>query len=308
MHIEFINVNNGVRRYWDAIYDYLEENYDECELPTIVNEQLQILKESNYKFYKLLISIMFVDHYKLLYFNDHYAELSLEDQEILEFYNSLENIDELLELFDYDDTILNVMMCEGLNYGYYDDWTKREVMTEVIPKDRFLFNMCPTHLFDKIEILKPYTAEGLLYFYKDYTSKFGNDAETKNNALESILVTMESLYTYNKDNYEEVLTDMLAVYYKWKKYLGSEPKYNMLINYEKELLDIIEKQPMINIVELSNQMPLVLDEIVDTYLYYSSENIEISNEVVDEYIKNNVDESVKAKLKLNRPKTKSLDF
>ncbi|MDD2435278.1 MAG: hypothetical protein PHO63_03390 [Bacilli bacterium] len=308
MKAEIININNGIRRYWNNICTYLENNFEEYELADIFYQQLEILKENNYRFYKLLVSVIFADHYKLLCFDHTYNKLSKEDKGILEYYNSLNSIDDLLNEFEQSDTMLSVMMVDGLDYNDYDECTKREIMTNAIPQDKFLFKMCPTHLYDKIEILKSYQAEDLLLFYKDYIYKCGEDFDTKNRALDSVLVTLESLYTYDKDNYEEVLTDMAATYYKWMKYLDSEPQRNLLDVNDKALIDIIEQNPIELVVELSNQLPPVLDIIVDGYLYYNTEKIEISNDVIDDYVKNNVNEDVKEKLKLNKSKIKSLDF
>ncbi len=304
--VELVNINNSVREDWiktiDCIGSFCEDEYDQG---TLMYEVIENMKKTKPKYYRLFVSIMFADYYKLLYFHSVRQESTDEDLDKLEFFDEIEDLDNLLDKIDDDASVLDEIVSEGFLYNYYDYYEKREIMNSLNPKNKYLFKICPTHLLDLIEMAKTYSADDLLCFYQDYINK--NGVHSYFSAVESILVTMEALYKYDKENYKEVLINMISVYYKWKKYLISYAKHKNLIIYDSELIEMLEKESIDNIMINSNRYPLVLEEIVEGYLLYSTEEIKIPSDEIEKYINKNVDNQIKEKLNLFKPKIKSLD-
>lgn len=302
--IELININNNVREEWikimDSIGSFCEDEYDEALL---ICEAIDNIKENKPKYYRLFVSVMFADYYKLLYSRSVQNNIYYSDVNRLEFYDELVDLDDLLEKIEDDRSILDEILLQVFSYSDYDYYDKKEIINLVKPQNRYLLKMCPTHILDLIEMAKTYSAEDLLYFYQDYIERYGANAYLI--AIESILATMNALYENDIENYKEVLVDMMGIYYKWKKYLKNNSK-NVTAD-ESKLIEMLEKQPLNEIFNKSNEDPLVLEEIVGGFLLFSTETIKIDDEDVERYISNNVDNKIKEKLKLFKPQKKSLD-
>lgn len=296
--IELLNINNNIREDWiktiDSIRSFCEDEYDEA---LHLCEVIDNMKEKKPKYYRLFVSVMFSDYYKLLYCCNVQEISYYMDTDRLEFFDELTDLDDLLQKIEDDRSLLDEIVLQIFTYNDYDYYGKKEIMKLIEPRNKYLFKMCPTHVLDLIEMAKTYSAEELLYFYQDYLERYGVSAYLS--AIESILATMSALYENDIENYKEVLVDMISVYYKWKKYLKNNSKN--ITHDESELIEMLERQPMDVIFDISNKYPLVLEEIVGGYLLFSTEKTKISNDEVERYINNNVDNKIKKKLRLFKP-------
>ena len=302
---ELKNLNNYVRDDWfktvDCITAFCDDEYEES---MYINKIIDNFKERKPKYYRLLVSVMFADYYKLLYYRSRKQNICPTELEKLEFFDELDDLDDLLEKIEEDRSILDEITSQHFNYKEYDYFDKKKIISLNNSRNKYLLRICPTHILDLIEMAQNYSAEDLLCFYQDYLERFGADGYF--DAIKSILTTMDVLYRYDIENYKDVLIDMIGVYYKWKKYLDNNSKNIILTPGEYRLIEMFEKQSMDIIFANSNKYPIILEEIVGGYLSFSNNQFQISNEEVDYYINNNVNKNIKEKLKLFKPKIKSL--
>jgi len=302
---ELRNINNYIRDDWsktiDCIASFCDDSFEEAAQKC---EAIDYLKTIKPKYYRLFVSVMFADYYKLLYCSSIQKNKCSKDLERLDFFDEIEDLDDLLDKIDDDKRILYEILLQQFTYHDYHYCDKKKIININNPRNKYLLRICPTHILDLIEMSKNYNAEDLLIFYRDYLEKYGANDYLK--AIESILVTMDVLYRYDRENYKDVLSDMIVVYYKWKKYLDKNSKNTILTPGEYRIIEMLEQQPMDIIFINSNKYPAILEEIIGGYLWFSDEKIEISHEEVEKYISNNVNSKIKEKLKLFKPKIKSL--
>lgn len=209
MFIRFEDYTEQIRNYFDNIVNNMCRGLCTEKQDEIIDSYFNRLKEKNYTFYQYLIGMMFTDHYKLLRLSEKYDDFDEDDEIFLDLYNGFYSLDDVLNYVEeYPDALASFLynMSEFNGYDYFE---KREAWLSCKDELEFLNKISPLNIFDYLYYCQKYNIDMLKSIYDDYTSK----NKLLIGSFETIKSTLNKLSVVDEDNYYEITSDLLTLYY-----------------------------------------------------------------------------------------------
>lgn len=237
---------------------------------------------------EVLLRFILMDNYKINCFNNNKIKINN---------NSIDSI--LMSCLD-NAKIFKELLKQSKGFYEMDYFSKSLLLEDMENRglDSEIIQISKNHILDKLT----YKILDELNLYKDYYKDFM--VKNKNNEFgQNLLIDYLSLRVLDlkdKDNkkYKEFLFEFIKVYYKWRKFINDHEGEYLLNGVDYIYMDKIEK---LNIDELFNDIEMdydFLNIILGDYLHYKTQDIEVSEELVDDYLEETCDEKIKTKLKI----------
>ena len=232
----------------------------------------EVLKE-NEKLYQRIISIIFLDDYKLLFtsiMDNNYEE---EDKETIRFYE--ENINDIddLELYINENTYgLIEMLNSSIFFTSLDSSEQRRILNDCKIKYDYLKQVSKLHILDYLYYAAPLTLHEFLEEYDESISSSNNGDVAEENII-SFSNTMSELFFSDEICYTDIILDLINNY-----------KENVLTNElicDTELEELLNpRNDIIAICNISYQNENIRHKLLRMYL-----NIKRPNSANKDYSK-----------------------
>lgn len=210
MLIRFENFTKQIRSYLDEAIDDMCKGLSSDKQDEIIESYFHELKENNYNFYKHLIGMMFSDHYKILKDDERFNHIDDNGKSLLEIYSYFHDIDDVLNYVeDTPNALSDFLYGMSVFNGYDDDFDRRQVWLSCKDDLEFLIKFSPLNVFDYLYYCGKYSVERFKAIYDDYTST----DKSLIGSFEKIKDDLNELKDADPDNYFEVLSELLSLYY-----------------------------------------------------------------------------------------------
>lgn len=177
----------------------------------------EFLREEDYDAYTQLIGLAISDHYKLLYYKEQTSILNEEDRQNLELYSGLYDNEDIINLIEGDPIFILNAINGLIDFDIMDYFNKRETLMECEPIMKQLVRFSSLNIYDLLYYNpKPYNIGTFKMIYEDCL----NDNDTKEEAIESLICTLDEIYIASdgKNEYFEIVSELLTTYYIIGKY------------------------------------------------------------------------------------------
>lgn len=211
--------------YIEEVRGKLEDVMGKICTMSSTNERLNLgiikyfenLREKDYDTYTQLIGLAISDHYKLLYYKEQNSILDEEDKQNLKLYSELNDNEDLVKLVE-DEPIFILNAINGLmDFDALSYFNKHATLVVCEPIMKQLIKFSSLNIYDFLYYNpKPYNIGTFKMIYEDCL----NDNDTKEEAIESLICTLDEIYVESDDKseYFGIISDLLATYYIIGKY------------------------------------------------------------------------------------------
>ncbi len=234
----------------------LEEELDRQEQLQIafdekVTEELKELKKKNFKLYEKIITLLYHDY--VLVVRDEYNIYYKEDQELFEENKSrINSKEDLFNFLDERDDFYSDLISYFCSFAEMPYFKKRELFLKSNSLDKYLTNIFPLHILDKLYHTIEYTKDDLVSYF----------IESDINAIGTIIELLRGLAEHDENNYHKLMTELIETYYK--NYI-----YKQKQNQSEELADTIIKK--------------IEEDDIDNFIEEAKDNIDILEALSLEY-------------------------
>ena len=250
MEIIFSNYIEKIRESLENIIEKIDDNsnsYEQFNLSVV--RYFLYLRENNYTAYTQLLGLVISDHYKFLYYQYKTSILNEEYKQILELYSDLNDNDDLVDLFEEEPIFILNAITGFISYDMLDYFNKRETLKTCKPIMKKLIKFSSLNIYDFLYYdPRTYNIGTFKMIYEDCL----NDNETKEEAIESLITTLDELYieSYNKQEYFDIISELLIAYYTIgkselasKKNVARKDRLVKTINFleSSDILEIVEQ-------------------------------------------------------------------
>lgn len=171
----------------------------------------EVLKE-NEKLYQSIISIIFLDDYKLLFtsiMDNNYEE---EDKETIRFYEeTINDIDDLELYINENPYDLIEMLNSSIFFTSLDSSEQRRILNDCKLKYDYLKQVSKLHILDYLYYAAPLTLHEFLEEYDESISSSNNGDVAEENII-SFSNTMSELFFSDEICYTDIILDLINNY------------------------------------------------------------------------------------------------
>lgn len=171
----------------------------------------EVLKE-NEKLYQSIISIIFLDDYKLLFtsiMDNNYEE---EDKETIRFYEeTINDIDDLELYINENPYDLIEMLNSSIFFTSLDSSEQRRILNDCKLKYDYLKQVSKLHILDYLYYAAPLTLHAFLEEYDESISSSNNGDVAEENII-SFSNTMSELFFSDEICYTDIILDLINNY------------------------------------------------------------------------------------------------
>lgn len=171
----------------------------------------EVLKE-NEKLYQSIISIIFLDDYKLLFtsiMDNNYEE---EDKETIRFYEeTINDIDDLERYINENPYDLIEMLNSSIFFTSLDSSEQRRILNDCKLKYDYLKQVSKLHILDYLYYAAPLTLHKFLEEYDESLSSSNNGDVAEENII-SFSNTMSELFFSDEICYTDIILDLINNY------------------------------------------------------------------------------------------------
>jgi hypothetical protein len=171
----------------------------------------EVLKE-NEKLYQSIISIIFLDDYKLLFtsiMDNNYEE---EDKETIRFYEeNINDIDDLELYINENPYDLIEMLNSSIFFTSLDSSEQRRILNDCKIKYDYLKQVSKLHILDYLYYAAPLTLHEFLEEYDESISSSNNGDVVEENII-SFSNTMSELFFSDEICYTDIILDLINNY------------------------------------------------------------------------------------------------
>lgn len=293
---EIININDIMRREVTKLLEQTElETRDKYFAIEQLGSRLKEMYEISHPSFDIYVGTMLSTTYMMLV---NQSKNNTMNEENLMTFNVIKNfISEPSEVIDYissmsgvfEDMATYTVLFEKLNI-----LGRKKVVQNSKEYQSEITQIFPLSIFDFLRYQTPTTTKDFIQYYVETLDLIVTNPDI---LVNDIKFHMKHLYLYDREAYLKNLKEMAIVFYKWVKYQKSidEIENEELI----ECLKMIENNDEDKLCELSILDDRILFNIISEFCYHStSSGIRIkqkfiSEESVDEYIKDKIPESLK---------------
>ena len=208
--VRFSNVIEDIRTMVISNIEYIIDN---CQTGVQINRAIlyyfYMMRNNNYKLYKNVIGLIASDHYKMI--NDlRKFDIDLEEDYLyLDLYESISNQDELIYIIEEDPAMILEIITYMNEFNSLDYFEKRESYLNCKDNLNVLFKLSPYSILDYLYYCQKYDFNILKAIYKEQVEIFNS----KDDAINSLITTMEELFMTDLENYKELVVELLSNYY-----------------------------------------------------------------------------------------------
>lgn len=209
MVIKFFDYIEQIRNNLDDSIDNMCGGLNDEQMDIIIESYFKELKEKDYELYTNLIGMIFSDHYKLLKYAQKNNEINEEDEYFLDIYTDFNDIDDVLNYVDGNPYAIESFLWAMSDFNSYDYFEKREIWLSCKEDLDFLFKISSYNTLDYSYYCQKFTVEMFKSMYDDYTK----EDPTLIGSFMTIKDTLQTLKQADLNNYNEVISDLLTLYY-----------------------------------------------------------------------------------------------
>ncbi len=278
--MEVINSNDSIRK---KIVKYLTDgyDYDNDEVKMKIRFFYEKIKNDK-EVLKPLLEVMFLTSYIVT--NNTQVIYPLDDEVCheMEFLDSINFIEELIGMLDFD-TFYS--LCQDTILFYYqDDYFKRKCMLNLVDNGYLLTSKFPILLNDFICYLAVYNEEEILDYYDMQKESQKNEKDAFKNAVNHGVKSLIKIQETDIDNYKKVLNSIASQYYNYNKYLLLNKEY--IDEESKDLLSLIESY-YDDFYKVSFDNYPILKTLVTGFLNYNKVSSD-EKKKIDDYLSKSV--------------------
>ena len=287
--VNFINFNGEIRAFLERTYQqfYNAEEKDEASVKYF--EFIEELKNTNYNLYKIIVGLAFVDNYRLLIDKKSHKKLTENQQNHLEMYEQITDIDDLLFKIEEDPSLLSSIIYAPIKINHFNLKGKATILMQL--DDDYVDKFNSFNRFEKYNIFKERTTEEFVFIYLNNSKT----EEAKNETIYNIITILDLLYKYNLKNFSKLILDMIKVFYRYKKVIQyTNPE--LTFGIDEMIIDIVENNSLNDIVYTLSCNSDMIAVLVEDFLEYET-NQELERESINDIYNRLVPHDVKIKLK-----------
>ena len=241
--------------------------------------------------YDEVISLFLLDYYKINFFMGNFDFLD-------NFNDTKENV---IERTLKDEEFLSSIIESSIVFSELCVTSKITLLEELenMGQDDVLMQISKLHLLDKISYNFDYNLESFKEYYNDFKNK--NKRHPRKTDVSYFIATKLANYKdirYNE--FQKMVLEFLKVYYKLNIFVRDNCPNKSLEKEDYFYLEMIRLNKIGVLTEYIGENIDFLTSIIDSYLFFTTGDKEISPEIVDEYFYKTVDEETQKKLKLKR--------
>lgn len=244
------------------------------------------LEQNNIKDKEEIIKLLLSDYYKIKYF------LSISKNN----FNIDKPIDILIDDFIYNEGFLCEVVENATKFNSLYDVSKIIIMEDIEQneKQKLFLNISNSFILDNMCYRFDYNLNSFKELYKDYKEK---TKDQKKITDVSFFIANKLLKYKNKEQYNKFILEFVSIYYKWSIYVKDNLDKNFLYNEDYLYLEMIKQYSPEQLLKNSELDYIFLVNMIENYLFYSTIFKDVSEEIVNEYFTNKVEEEVQKKLK-----------
>lgn len=241
--------------------------------------------------YDEVISLFLLDYYKINFFMGNFDFLD-------DFNDTKENV---IERTLKDEEFLSSIIESSIVFNELCVTSKITLLEELenMGQDDVLMQISKLHLLDKISYSFDYNLDSFKEYYNDYKNK--NNKHPRKTDISYFIAT--KLINYKDIRYNEfhkMVLEFLKVYYKLNIFVRDNCPKNSLEKQDYFYLEMIRLNKIGVLTEYIGENVEFLTSIIDSYLFFTTGEKEISHSIVNDYFYKTVDEETQKKLKLKR--------
>ena len=170
---KWINNNDLIRNMIDKYNSKLKNTSNDVFEETIkFNEFIEELKAENYNLYKIIIGLFFCDTILLLKYRDLYNQLNEEEVTLLQQYESIPDIEELIFIIEQDPSVLYAISNSSTKFNALNRNGKSVRLS--IADEKFMRKFSILSCIEKESYFEDITLEELTKEYNAFISKNKN--------------------------------------------------------------------------------------------------------------------------------------
>lgn len=241
--------------------------------------------------YDEVISLFLLDYFKINFFMGNFDFLD-------DFNDSKENV---IERTLNDEEFLTSILSSSIIFNLLCITSKITMLEELenMGQDDALMKISKLHVLDKICYSFDYNLESFKEYYTDFKNK--NERHPRKTDVSYFIATKLTNYKdirYNE--FQKMVLEFLKVYYKLNIFVRDNCPKKSLEKEDYFYLEMIRLNKLGVLIEYIGENINFLTSIIDSYLFFTTGDKEISEEIVDEYFYKTIDEETQKKLKLKR--------
>ena len=235
-----------------------------------------------------ILRLALADFYKIYYYSNRkiHGLFKLKIEDVIDYcivdVGSAIYVLDAIKVFNDMDYVSKCLIMETLE-NYDQDNNVRSVY-KLHDLDKLTYQ-----IVDDIENYKEY--------YKNYL-EYNKEKPNRISVIgEFISYRMLELIKINPKKYQKYILEFIKEYYKWKNFIKMHVGKHLLNNFDFDYLDKIENNSLDELLNLSQKDFDFLFTLVIEYLHYTTEKMEIKEEIVDDYFIKGSSNELKEKLK-----------
>lgn len=241
--------------------------------------------------YDEVISLFLLDYFKINFFMGNFDFLD-------DFNDSKEKV---IERTLNDEEFLTSILSSSIIFNLLCITSKITMLEELenMGQDDALMKISKLHVLDKICYSFDYNLESFKEYYTDFKNK--NERHPRKTDVSYFIATKLTNYKdirYNE--FQKMVLEFLKVYYKLNIFVRDNCPKKSLEKEDYFYLEMIRLNKLGVLIEYIGENINFLTSIIDSYLFFTTGDKEISEEIVDEYFYKTIDEETQKKLKLKR--------
>lgn len=244
------------------------------------------LEQNNIKDKEEIIKLLISDYYKIKY-NSNISKSN---------FNIDKPIDKLINDFIYNNEFFNDVVENATIFNSLYQVSKIIIMEDIEQnkKEQLFLNMSKSFILDNMCYRFNYDLNSFKKLYMDYKEK---SKDQKKIADVSYFIANKLLKHKDKEEYNNFILEFISTYYKWTIYVKDNLDKKFLYNEDYIYLEMVKQYSLEQLLKNSELDYMFLVNMIENYLFYSTIFKKVSEEIVDEYFTNNVEEEIQKKLK-----------
>lgn len=280
------------------------------ELFSVETMETYLLQTSDNPMAKILIdmklAIGYSDLYKILMHKKAEGTLNYEERGLLTIASTITDFGDLNAEISVNPEFLKNIIKAMYTFESMSGLGKINLVKNLSAYDNNqLSEINPLHQEDLNNYNKKITLDMCYKFFNNLCKKLSQDSDDNpfmtDNVIEEISGFLRKLSIYDRENYDELIMELLITDYKWSKYTISK-------EVDKNALGRIEQFEKFNeniLSQLSIELVDYLNDILESYFNYrraidNSELTEVTEDQIDEYFSKNIKPKIKEKIEKMR--------
>lgn len=228
MVVRFGNLSERLRDRIDSDIEILSlKNPQKKKFEKTFMNYFRKLEMEDRKTYNQILGLLVADTYKLLNVKKIDGLLTKEEIGTIEFYENFNNSTAVAYLEMHPNELLGAFYHMS-EFNTFDYFMKRSVLVDSKDKAKFLCKLSLFSIYDYLYYCQKYELETLKAIYNEDVS----EGYSKKMVIGKLVNTINELFTFDRENYKDIMIDLLTKYYLLdKNNLVKKNHYNTLVPY-----------------------------------------------------------------------------